>query len=64
MATTEQELLEEQILELVDNANDMTRSDLEGAIIALASNYQLIDDEPISKQEFETDHATNQKRGK
>lgn len=39
-----QELLEEQILEIVDNADSMTRSDLQGVIQALAMNYELIEE--------------------
>lgn len=42
MATTEQELLEEQILELIDIADDVTRSDLQGMVQVLASKYMLI----------------------
>lgn len=42
-ATTTQELLQEQILYIVENADNMTRSDIEGVVMALASQYELIE---------------------
>jgi hypothetical protein len=42
-ATSTQELLQEQILDIIDNASDMTRSDIEGVVMALASQYELIE---------------------
>lgn len=44
MVTTEQELLEEAILDIIDNLDSFTRSDLQGVIQALASKYRLIEE--------------------
>ena len=48
-AVTEQEMLEEQILDIVDNADSMTRSDLQSVVMAVASKYMLIEDLKESK---------------
>ena len=45
---TEQELLEEQILELVDvqaSKDAMPRGDLQGVVAVIASKYQLIEED-------------------
>ena len=42
-ATTTQELLADQILDIVDNADKMTRSDLQGVVMALARQYELVE---------------------
>jgi hypothetical protein len=42
-ATSNQELLEEQILELIDMADTITRSDLQGLVQVLASKYELME---------------------
>ncbi len=44
MCPTTQELLAEQILDLIDNADEYTRSDLQGIVDALASKYELIEE--------------------
>lgn len=43
-ATSNQELLQEQILDIVDHADEMTRSDLQGVIEVLSWKYELIEE--------------------
>lgn len=45
MMTTEQELLSEQILDIIDNVvGEVSRGDLQGIVEALAMKYQLKED--------------------
>jgi uncharacterized protein YbaR (Trm112 family) len=41
--TTTQELLEEQILSIIDSASEMSQSDTQGVVQALAMQYELIE---------------------